>query len=189
MKLLTKHIQSIVLLGTMLFSFSACENEVKQVQKLGEDERIPMEVQKDFVLSYSDSTYVRMSLQAPLAESYPQLDIPQREFREGIKVRFLDDLGQENSRLRAKYALQLIEKDLWEARGDVVVINKKGEQLNTEKLFWDARKEIIYSDEFVKITTPTEIIMGEGFQADQNFSQYEINKVSGIINIEEEDDA
>ncbi len=183
----TKHIMSIVLSGTMLFSFSACENEVKQVQKLSQDERIPMEIQKDFELTYSDSTYIRMSLEAPLAESYPQLEIPQREFRQGIKVRFLDAEGQESSRLRAEYALQLINKDLWEARGDVVVNNKKGEQLNTEKLFWDSRKEIIYSDEFVKITTPTEIIMGEGFQADQNFTTYEINKVSGILNIEEDD--
>ena len=178
---------SIVLSGTMLFFISACENEVKQVQKLSQDERIPMEIQRDFLLTYSDSTFLRMSLEAPLAESYPQLDIPQREFREGIKVRFLDQFGAENSRLRADYALQLIEKDLWEARGDVVVNNKKGEQLNTEMLFWDARKEIIYSDEFVKITTPTEIIMGQGFQADQNFENYEINKVSGILNIEEDD--
>ena len=39
----------------------------------------------------------------------------------------------------------------------------------------------------MKITTPNEIIMGEGFQADQNFETYEINHVSGIINIEEDD--
>lgn len=179
-------LKGIVTLVAMLFLFPACENEVKEVQKLARDERIPMEVQKDFVLEYSDSTFTRMELTAPLAESYPQLDQPQREFREGIFVRFLDDQGRENSTLRAQYALQLIDKDLWEARGDVVVVNNKGETLNTEKLFWNSRKEIIYSDEFVKLTTPTQIIEGEGFQADQGFTEYEINEVSGIINIEED---
>lgn len=182
--------KSTVALLAVLFSFSAllssCENEVKEVQKLSRDERIPMEIQKDFLLQYSDSTFIRMELTAPLAESYPQLDIPQREFREGIFVRFLDGYGNESSTLKADYALQLIDKDLWEARGDVVVTNKKGERLNTEKLFWHSRKEIIYSDEFVKLTTPTQIIEGKGFQADQDFTEYEINEVSGIINIEDD---
>ena len=182
--------KSTVALLAVLFSFSAllsaCENEVKEVQKLSRDERIPMEIQKDFLLQYSDSTFIRMELTAALAESYPQLDIPQREFREGIFVRFLDGYGNESSTLKADYALQLIDKDLWEARGDVVVTNKKGERLNTEKLFWHSRKEIIYSDEFVKLTTPTQIIEGKGFQADQDFTEYEINEVSGIINIEDD---
>lgn len=180
------NLKSIATFVAMLFLWSACENEVKEVQALARDERIPMEVQRDFVLRYSDSSYYRMELMAPLAESYPQLDIPQREFREGINVRFLDALGQETSRLRAEYALQLIDKDLWEARGDVVVVNEKGEQLNTEKLFWDARTEKIYSDEFVKITTKDQIIMGEGFQADQNFSSYELDRVTGQLNIEDD---
>lgn len=182
-----KYKRSIVPWGAMLFLIFACENEVAKVNSLARDERIPMEVQEDFILMYSDSTFLRMELRAPIAESYPQLEIPQREFKKGIKVRFLDALGMESSSLEADYALQLINKDLWEARGNVIVINKKGERLNTEKLFWDNRKEIIYSDEFVKITTPNEIIMGEGFQADQNFESYEINKVSGIINIEDDD--
>jgi LPS export ABC transporter protein LptC len=181
------HIRSIVPFGAMLFLIFACENEVAKVQSLTLDERIPMEVQENFTLMYSDSTFLRMELKAPLAESYPQLEIPQREFKKGIKVRFLNDLGMESSSLQSDYALQMVNKDLWEARGNVIVINKKGERLNTEMLFWDNRKEIIYSDEFVKITTPGEIIMGEGFQADQNFENYEINKVSGIINIEEDD--
>lgn len=176
----------VLLWGTMLFFSLSCENEVKKVQELARNERIPMEIQKDFELIYSDSTYSRMELRAPLAKSYPQLEIPQREFPEGLEVIFLDSKGQEDSRLRADYAIQLINKDLWEARGDVVVVNKLGEQLNTEKLFWDNRKEIIYSDEFVKMTTESEVIMGEGFRADQNFTEYEIDKVSGIINIKEE---
>lgn len=178
--------KSIVIFMAMLFYLSACENEVKDVQRLARDERIPMEVQHDFVLRYSDSSYIRMELTAPLAESYPQLDLPQREFREGIFVRFLDAYGNETSRLRADYALQLIDKELWEARGNVIVINEKGEELKTEKLFWNSRREIIYGDEFVTITTPDQIIMGEGFTADQDFSEYELDRPSGQLNIEDD---
>lgn len=186
MESIPNKIKSIVIFMAMLFYLSACENEVKDVQRLSRDERIPMEVQQNFVLRYSDSSYIRMELTAPLAESYPQLDQPQREFREGIFVRFLDALGNETSRLRADYALQLIDKELWEARGNVIVINEKGEELKTEKLFWNSRREIIYGDEFVTITTPDQIIMGEGFTADQNFTEYELDRPSGQLNIKDD---
>lgn len=178
--------KSIVILMAMLFYLSACENEVKEVQSLARDERIPMEVQRDFVLRYSDSSYIRMELTAPLAESYPQLNQPQREFREGIFVRFLDVNGNETSRLTAEYALQLIDKEIWEARGNVIVVNEKGEELKTEKLFWNSRQEIIYGDEFVTITSPDQIIMGEGFTSNQDFTEYELDRPSGQLNIEDD---
>ncbi len=181
----SKLFKGIAGLLAMLFLCFACENEVEQVRLLTQDERIPTEVQKDLEVVYTDSTLKKMQLQAPLAENYPNLEQPQREFPQGIEVTFYDDFGNQNSSLTAEYALQLVNKSLWEARGDVVVINVKGEQLNTEKLFWDSRKEIIYSDEFVKITTPQQVIMGEGFKADQDFNEYEISKVTGTINIED----
>ena len=71
------------------------------------------------------------------------------------------------------------------AKNDVVVVNQKGEQLNTEKLLWDENTGKIYSDEFVKITTPDEIIMGKGFEANQDFSKYKIFKVTGNITVKE----
>ena len=39
----------------------------------------------------------------------------------------------------------------WEAKEDVVVVNNKGEIINTELLIWDRKKELLSSDKFVKI--------------------------------------
>jgi len=168
--------------------FCSCENDPAAVGDLAAEAPIPLEIQKDFELWYSDSSFIRMKMQAPLAERYPQLEEPYLEFREGIKVRFFDPLGQETSRLRADYAIQYIKENRWLAQGDVVVNNlETGEQLNTEELHWDEREEIIYGDKFVKITTDREIIMGEGFKADQDFSAYEINKVTGTLLINEDE--
>jgi LPS export ABC transporter protein LptC len=180
-----KIFKGIVIFMAMLFLSVACENKVEEVRILTKSERIPSEVQHDVFLVYTDSTLKKMEMEAPLAENYPNLEEPQREFPKGIKVRFYNELGEQSSSLTAEYALQLVNKNLWEARGNVIVINTKGEQLNTEKLFWDNRKEIIYSDEFVKITTPEQVIMGEGFTADQNFDEYEINRPTGTINIDD----
>ena len=69
------------------------------------------------------------------------------------------------------------------------MVNAKKEQLNTEQLFWDVRKEIIYSHVFVKIATGDEVIMGDSFEADQNFTSYIIKgNVQGKIEIEDKKD-
>ena len=47
----------------------------------------------------------------------------------------------------------------------------------------------IYSDEFVKITTEDEIIMGEGMEANQDFTKWKIHKIKGVINVEEKEDS
>lgn len=173
--------------GAMLFLWS-CSNDPKQVAKMAHMDKIPMEVQKNFLLTYSDSSFLRMKLRAPLAERYPLAEEPYLEFNEGITVTFYNNQGQEDSRLVADYAVQYIEKHLWLAQGNVVVNNRNsGEQLNTEELYWDEKSETIYSDKFVKITTAEEIIMGEGFEADQGFTQYELSKVTGTIILDEDD--
>ncbi|HAD95750.1 MAG TPA: LPS export ABC transporter periplasmic protein LptC [Cryomorphaceae bacterium] len=179
--------RSIVALAPMLFLYS-CENNISEVKNITQEEKIPLEVQENLELIYSDSSYTKMELKAPLAENYPQLEEPEMVFRKGIKVRFFDAYGQEDSRLKANYAIHYSNKRLWHATGDVVVVNKKGEQLNTEELYWDEKKETIYSEVFVKITTDEEIIMGEGFEADQNFTNYTLSKVTGQITIEDDED-
>jgi hypothetical protein len=73
------------------------------------------------------------------------------------------------------------------ARNDVVVINKKGEKLNTEELIWDEQREQIYSNAFVKITTDDEIIMGNGLESNQTFTDYTVKHITGSIKVKTED--
>ena len=59
-------------------------------------------------------------------------------------------------------------------RKQVVVVNSKGEKLETEKLFWDQVKKEIYTEQTVKITTETEELTGTGMRAAQDFSSWNI---------------
>ena len=69
----------------------------------------------------------------------------------------------------------------------MVVINEKGEQLNTEELIWDPVKMKIYSDQFVRIKTEDEILFGTGFEADQEFTRYRILNPEGTLNIRDDE--
>ena len=108
---------------------------------------------------------------------------------EGIKVLFYDSLLNVASTLTSNYAIQQVSKKIMEAKNNVVVINDKGEKLNTEHLIWNEDSSKIYSDVFVKITTKEEIIMGEGMEANQDFSKWKIYKIKGTINIKEDPDS
>jgi Lipopolysaccharide-assembly, LptC-related len=66
------------------------------------------------------------------------------------------------------------------------VINAKGEKLNTEEIIWDEQKKIIYSNAFVKITTGDEIIWGIGMEANEDFTDYVIKKVTGKVKVKTE---
>jgi LPS export ABC transporter protein LptC len=72
-----------------------------------------------------------------------------------------------------------------EIRYNVEVINEKGEKLNTERLVWDEQKKKITSNAFVKITTAKEVITGNGLEANQDFTKYEIKNIIATIRLDD----
>jgi LPS export ABC transporter protein LptC len=181
---------AVAFLVAATFLFSACTNTSEDIIELSaEVEAKPLNVQKNIIYEYSDSSFKRLEVRAPEVIDYSQIEEPYREFPAGIDVTFYAKDGTPESHLTSNYAKELIAEQIWEARGDVIVLNEKGEKINTEQLFWDVRKEMIYSNVFVKIATGDEVIMGDGFEADQNFTSYKIKgNVKGEIQIEEKED-
>ncbi len=169
--------------------FHSCTNEITAVKAFESQEEIPMEQQENIHLLYSDSAILRLEITAPEALNYSQLEEPKLVFSKGIEVNFYASTGEKDTYLRSDYAIRYPLKKIWEAKGNVQVINKKGEKLETEFLIWDEADESISSEEFVRITTGQQIIMGEGFKADQTFDSYEINKVTGEIYVEDDQDS
>lgn len=176
----------------LLFSFGiicfGCENDIKEVEQLTKVENIPLKKGKNVELIYSEDAAVKIKVSAPKMEEYANEE-PYLEMSEGIKVVFYDSLKQVNTTLTANYAIHRIAKNIMEAKNDVVVVNEKGEQLNTEHLVWSQDSAKIYSDEFVKITTTDEILMGEGFEANEDFTKWKIHKIKGTINLKEQEDS
>lgn len=187
MSQLVNKIKSITLTLSVVLFFYGCVNDVKQVKivSTNEEERNPMEIQKDIEYVYTDSARVTLRLLAPLAENFSQLEEPYLEFNEGLEVIFYKN-EIEDSRLSANYGINYPNKKMWVVKGNVVVYNQEGEKLNTEHLVWNMPEERIYSDEFVKITSEGTVTTGEGFESNQDLTDYRIKKVTGIINIEDD---
>lgn len=166
----------------MIFLFTSCENDIEQIKLITQKKNIPSESGKEIEILYSDSGIVKLQLISAQMDHYPS-DNPYLEMPKGVKVLFFDHAKNVKSTLTANYAIHWEGEKRMEAKRNVVVINEKGEQLNTEHLIWNEQTSKIYSDEFVKITTKDEIIFGQGFESNQNFTKYKINKIKGTLKI------
>ncbi len=164
---------------------TSCENDLEKVKLYSKGKVIPTESAKSIKIIYSDSAKVQVELTAPRLNRY-ETDNPYIEMPNGLKAIFYDDRMEVKSRLDADYGIRYEREQRMEARKNVTVINAKGEKLNTEHLVWDEKKEKLTSDEFVKITTKDEIIYGNGFEANQDFSKYKIFNIKGTISLNNE---
>ena len=157
---------------------------MKEVNAIVERELLPVEVADDIRIIYSDSALLKVILEAKHLERFLG-ENPYLEMTEGVHVRFYNKLGQVESELRSNYAVSHQNTEIMEAKEDVVVINQKGETLNTEHLIWEEKTERIHTEEFVKITTEDEVIFGHGFESNQDFTKYRIKKIKGTINLKD----
>jgi LPS export ABC transporter protein LptC len=185
---------SISLLRTFVYSFTAlflmsCSgNSLQEIDELMvESETLPLSTSKNVVLNFSDSGIVKIILSAPILERFIDEDaVPYDVLSEGMKIEFVDSLGNVEAKVLSKYAIHYPNKDILELSNDVQVYNLDGDKLNSEHLTWNSRTKKIQSDDFVKITTADEIIYGDGFEANQDFTNYRINHIKGIISLDNE---
>ena len=167
-----------------LVAFS-CSNDIKTVNLVTRKEDFPDLWAKKVSFIYTDSGLVKANITASEIKRFNSIEKPYMEFPQGLMIVYFKKYPDTNSRISSNYAIRWIKDRKWEAKGDVVVKNTKGDVLNTEYMVWDESKEIIYSDKFVKISTGTDVIIGEGFEADQTFERWKILKVKGTISIDE----
>ena len=171
-----------VLIALFVMLAAGCGTELKDPDKEKKYEG-PFRETANVLTLYSDSAKVMVRLQTPMQEDYENGDVV---FPDGIDVEFLEEGETVTSTLRANYGKQERNKDLYLVRGNVIVHNlQKQEKLETEELYWNKAKAQIYTDKFVKITTPEEILMGHGLEANQDFSNYRIKKVTGVFSLKE----
>ncbi len=167
--------------------FVSCKNDIEKVNLLTSRSNMPAFSVYGFETAYSDSGRIMIELKAKEMSRYEGKNLKYDEYRYGLSVRFFDDLGSVSATLRCSYARFLIEKELWEIRSDVEIDNiSRNEKINTELLYWDMTRELVYSDKFVRITTEDEILTGDGFESNQDFSEWKILKPAGVISIKDE---
>ena len=161
---------------------SSCKNDLAEARLVVSRANVNLEKGKEVEINYSDRGVTRIKAIAPTATRFNNSK-PYLEFSDGIKILFYNERREIESTLTAKYATAYENSHSMTARDSVVVINNKGEIMNTDELIWDEDKKIIYSNSFVKIRTADEIIYGNGMTANENFTGYVIKNITGTIKV------
>jgi len=172
----------IVFVTMMLFS---CKNEMKNIIKMSEIQKMPELSGREVYMTQTEFGEKTLSVYTPQVLKYSQenslYSSPRTLFPEGIRVVHFGIYPDTLTMIRADYAILYDNEEKWEAKNNVVAKNSKGEVLRTEYLTWDQKTGKIFSDKQVQITTEDDIIEGTGFEADDNFENWEIQNVTGVF--------
>lgn len=165
----------------------SCNNDLENVIRVSEFEKLPELLGENIQFVQTEYGKIVISITSPTITKQTKDGEEQMEFPKGITVVQYSNYPDTASYISANYAINYSDKNLWEARGNVVAKNiKNHETLNTEYLVWDQSKGLIYSDKKVQVRTPDDVIFGEGFRADDQFGDWQVDKVTGVISFDSE---
>lgn len=170
-----------VIAVTMFFS---CNDSFKQVQKIGISENEPIGVDYKLNLKYTDSGKVIANLLSTKALDYTNRDFPFREFVEGVTLYHFDQ-DNKKSTILADYAIVYEGTNLIDLQGNVVITTSDSSVLRTNQLYYDRKTNWIYTNEPVSFHTKRDIINGNGFDSNKDFTNAEVLEVTGIITLED----
>jgi LPS export ABC transporter protein LptC len=168
--------------------FPSCENDIETINALTSELDIPDQTGYDVEIAYYDSGRLQGRIITPEVNRYDRVDHPYIEFPKGMEVQFYNDSDRAESFIHAKYAIYYQDTHIWEARNEVVAENRTThEKLETEQLFWDEDKKIIYSEKYSVITNSDGVFVGQaGFDANQDLTNWTLRRSRGTANVKEE---
>ena len=161
--------------------FFSCQNNPNLVNDLFQKKAFPVEVISKSKMIHTEEGEIKLEIIANKIEKFVG-DSAKLIFSNGFNVTFYNSSGNVTSNLFAKKAVVDEKNNLMTAR-DSVVLKSKKKKLETEFLIWDEKKEKIYTNNDVIITTDNEVIYAKGFESDSNFSDYTLKKISGKMYI------
>lgn len=179
-----------LIFSVLCFALSSCEksNSEKQVMELFR-KSMPTQESWGVTYLYTDSGKITARLKAPYLKEIKSKEAEgqaELEMNQGLELLMYNKkTGAEESRLTADFGKINQQSGKAEARGNVVVVNSEGAKLETEEIFWDRGKDMIFTQKFVKITTKDEILFGDGLEANSGFNTYRIFKIRGTIKVKE----
>ncbi len=177
------YILNIVTAITVTMFFS-CKNNFKQVQKIGVSENEPIGEAENFNLKHTDSGKLKAILISAKMLDYANRDFSFYEFPNGITLDVFDDENKK-SVIVSDYAIIYNKTNLIDLQGHVKITTNSNDTLYAEQLFYDQKKEWLFTNKPVKFRQGQDIIHGNGFDSDSKFTNAEVLEVTGYITVDE----
>ncbi|NDW10661.1 LPS export ABC transporter periplasmic protein LptC [Dysgonomonas sp. 520] len=165
-------------LGVAIFLLSGCKKEKEDLATLIFDsETVPMIDSDSVTTLISDSGLIRYKLVTKTWQFFEKSKDPHWYFPDGFYVEQFDSLFHIEVSIKSDTAWRYTNKQIWKLKGNVFIKNIIDETFSSEELFWDEKKEKIYSDKYIKIVRPNKgLVQGLGFESNQSMTSWRIIK-------------
>lgn len=176
--------KNIFALSLILVMLISCKNNFKEVQNIGIVDSGPLTIAEHINTKYTDSGRLKMNLISPKMLDFSNRAFAFFEFPDGVNLNFFDDNNNKNN-VVADYGLVYNETNLIDLRGNVILTTHNKDTLFAEQLYYDQKTEWLFTNQPVKFRTKNEIINGNGFDSNRNFTNAEVLETTGVIYIDE----
>jgi len=129
----------------------------------------PTQIIENMSVQQTDGGIVVLRVEAPKMERFTQVKEPYDNFPNGINVKAFTKEGLLETEIRSNYAKHIngTKEEIWQAYGNVVINNYiKGQKMVTDTLYWDRNNKKIFTQCYVKMTTPDVVMQGYGMESD-----------------------
>ena len=151
---------------------------------MGMSENEPIGVAENINLKYTDSGKIKAILVSPKMLDYSNRDFQYNEFPNGVTLDVFDDENKK-SVIVADYAIIYNETSLIDLQGNVQIATNANDTLFADQLFYDQKKEWLFTNQPVKFRKGQDLIHGNGFDSNSKFTNAEVLEVTGVITLDE----
>jgi len=173
----------MLLPGILFFTIAACKNDPDQIRALTGQGNKQEDRAEDVTVIYSKEGKLKMRLFAHQFVRNEYAKPPYIDMNRNLKVEFYNDSGAVENILTADSSRYYIAQGnvlVWDS---VQIVSKKGERLNTSELIWNESIQKFFTEKPVTITTPTEVLYGNGMEANSDFTWYQITNPKGTVQV------
>ncbi len=179
---------ALLAVGSAALLLSSCGRQAEE-EETGH-EQLMTEYCEGMDLKVSENGHRSFHFQAPLLEGYTEAQEPYREFRKGIRITTYqkDSANVVDAVLTADYGINYDKRQLWEARGNVVIVKNDPDstRIYTQQIFWDQRSGKVYSNVDSRIVRKNgaDDFMVSGFETDEGFTFLNSREPDGKMEVD-----
>lgn len=165
-----------ITVSVIVMSLISCKDKNENLVSLSYDpDSVPTLITKSASQLISDSGITRYKLVYEEWQIFDKAKDPYWYFPKGLYFeKFTPDFTIEAT-VVADTAWRYTAKDMWVLKKNVHVENAKGEQFDSDELYWDEKKGRVYSDAYIVIkTSDAEELKGYGFESNRDMTDYRI---------------
>lgn len=179
------HVLKLVVPLIALVNLS-CKDNFAQLKTISQFDALPIGEADTIRVVYTEFAKTIAVLTAPKNIDYTNQPFPYSEFPNGVQVVLYDENNKE-THVMADYGVIYSRTDIVDLRGNVFVTTPEGAVLNTSQLYWDIKKEWVFTQEYFTFKNEDYDIAANILDASRSFDKITTGPLVGNVLVEEEE--